>query len=332
LFTGGGGLDLGLEDAGFEIRLCLDSNKAACDTIRLNRPKIPVIEKDICKVTGEDILRPTGLDVGETSLISGGPPCQSFSVLGQRKGLKDPRGGLIFEFVRIVDELKPKAFLLENVNGLTMAHSKRAAERIVDAFNEIGYKPTRRVLDAVNFGVPQYRRRVFFTGGRGVSIEAMPPVVYGDDKQATLLGRRLLHPRAVRWALQSPPPLEGLPNHVKRPHGDRVRKRYEKLRPGQRDKIDHTDRLEWDRPSGTVLVGSAAGGGRPHIHPEEPRVITVREAARLQTFPDDWVFAGSSTEQYRQIGNAVPVLLARAVGESLLQQLHPIRVEATVDS
>ena len=123
------------------------------------------------------------------------------------------------------------------------------------------------------------------------------------------------------WALQS---VEGLPNHDIRKHGDRVRRRYSRIPPGQRDRTDHTDRIDPDRPSGTVLVGSAAGGGRPHIHPYEDRVITVREGARLQSFPDWYVFHGGSTSQYRQIGNAVPPLLAYEVGKAVAHALQEL--------
>jgi DNA (cytosine-5)-methyltransferase 1 len=201
-----------------------------------------------------------------------------------------------------------------------MAHSQHGAYTIIRKFEKLNYKTTFRVLDAVNFGAPQRRKRVFFVGCKDERIHLDPKPTYYSGKQQTLDGQLLLPPRTVRDAFTNPP-LDGLPNHLKRQHGERVHKRYKSLRPGERDKIDHTDRLEWDKPSGTLLVGSSAGGGRPHIHPEEPRVITVREGARLQTFSDTWVFAGTVTDQYRLVGNAVPVVLARAVGEFLLDHL-----------
>ena len=121
--------------------------------------------------------------------------------------------------------------------------------------------------------------------------------------------------------------VENLHNHDIRIHGERVRSRYEKIPPGSRDKVDHTDRIDPEKPSGTVLVGSKAGGGRPHIHPYVPRHITVREAARLQSFPDWYKFLGTSTAQYRQVGNAVPPLLAFAVGKSIQDTLKTLSKE-----
>jgi DNA (cytosine-5)-methyltransferase 1 len=330
LFTGGGGLDIGLEQAGFRVRVCLDMMQASKLTLALNRPEIPFIDRPIEDVTTSEILDKAGLKRGEASLVHGGPPCQSFSVLGKRGGLDDSRGRLIYEFIRVVDEAQPSAFLLENVNGLTMAHSKNAKEVIREEFEKIGYKTTYKTFNAVNFGVPQFRKRVFFAGSKRGFINLDPRPTNSSNAQVSLAWGELLPAMTVRDAFCRRP-MDGLPNHIKREHGSRVRARYLKLKPGKRDKIDHTDRLEWDQPSGTVLVGSSEGGGRPHIHPEEPRVITVREAARLQTFPDDWVFAGTSTAQYRLTGNAVPVSLAKAVGDSLrteLDKLDPVIPEA----
>ena len=321
LFTGGGGLDLGLEQAGFEIRVCLDPMEASKLTFKLNRPGIPFIDRPIENVPTSEILAAAGLRKGEANLVCGGPPCQSFSVLGKRGGLSDSRGRLIFEFIRVVEEAQPKAFLLENVNGLTMAHSKNAKEVIREGFEKIGYRTAYATFNAVDYAAPQYRKRVFFAGSKHGFIKLDPTPTNASSVQASLEWGALPPARTVRDAFTNPP-MEGLPNHVKREHGDRVRARYLALKPGKRDKIDHTDRLEWDKPSGTVLVGSSEGGGRPHIHPEEPRVITVREAARLQTFPDEWVFAGTATAQYRLTGNAVPVALAKAVGLSLRKALE----------
>ena len=123
----------------------------------------------------------------------------------------------------------------------------------------------------------------------------------------------------ARFALEN---IDSLPNHRIRPHGKRVRDRYNNLPPGSRDKVDHTDRIDPDRPSGTVLVGSKAGGGRPFIHPFEPRHLTVREAARLQSFPDWYVFKGTDTWQYRAVGNAVPPLLTKAMGLQIAETLR----------
>ena len=151
-----------------------------------------------------------------------------------------------------------------------------------------------------------------------------PSPRYRDPSSLDLLNQHLPNWLPAKLALEQ---VENLHNHDIRIHGERVRSRYEKIPPGSRDKVDHTDRIDPEKPSGTVLVGSKAGGGRPHIHPYVPRHITVREAARLQSFPDWYKFLGTSTAQYRQVGNAVPPLLAFAVGKSIQDTLKTLSKE-----
>lgn len=168
----------------------------------------------------------------------------------------------------------------------------------------------------MQFGIPQSRERVFIVGFHpdlkidSFSFPEVPTGAFSEELTASM---------PSKYALEN---VNGLPNHDIRIHGERVRSRYEKILPGERDHIDHTDRIDPERPSGTVLVGSSAGGGRPHIHPYEPRVITVREAARLQSFPDWYKFSGSSTEQYRQVGNAVPPLMAYELAMKIREALE----------
>jgi DNA (cytosine-5)-methyltransferase 1 len=156
---------------------------------------------------------------------------------------------------------------------------------------------------------------------------AFPDPEYCDPSSLDLLNQHLPDWIPAKFALEN---VDGLYNHDIRIHGDRVRSRYEEIPQGGRDKIDHTDRIDPERPSGTVLVGSKAGGGRPHIHPYFPRHITVREAARLQSFPDWYRFLGTSTAQYRQVGNAVPPLLALAVGKSIRTALKSLKKKELV--
>ena len=329
LFSGGFGLDLGMEAAGFEAAVCVEIASAMRETIRYNRPHINVIGDDehdrkgnLYELTTSNILQRAGLLHEEADLVVGGPPCQSFSILGKRQGFSDPRGSLMLEFVRVVLEARPKAFILENVIGFKNLHKGAALAQIKEHLERDGY-PSVQVwtLNAVDFGVPQYRERVFLVGFR----EDVPRLPFQKPdpthRPPPSLPRTLFEVpeptddrpeyQQVRHVLQNMP--QHLPNHEFRIHGEAVRTRYEHLAVGDRDRTDHTDRLRWDRPSGTVLVGSSEGGGRPFIHPSEPRHITVREAARLQTFPDTWVFRGSQTDQYRQVGNAVPFYLSRAV-------------------
>ncbi|NWJ47033.1 MAG: DNA cytosine methyltransferase [Chloroflexi bacterium] len=349
LFSGGFGLDLGIEQAAYksnvqiDLRVCLDISLAARETIRLNRPSLNVIGDnegdfggDLYQINSNLILQRANLAIKEADLVVGGPPCQSFSILGNRQGFEDPRGNLMLEFVRVVREIQPKCFVMENVAGFLSVDKGKSYQKVIDLFTEAGYLNTLTwVLDAVNFGVPQFRRRVFIIGFReGMEVRGLvppdstyfPPDAIGNNRNGLIY-------RCVRDVLENMP--DGLANNERRIHSERVRTRYEQLVQGARDRIDHTDRLAWDRPSGTVLVGSTRGGGRPFIHPFEPRHLTVREAARLQGFPDDWVFAGNQTDQYRQVGNAIPPLLSEVVTRQIiafLTQENPNPNEETLET
>lgn len=338
LFSGGFGLDLGMEAAGFEVAICVEIGAAMRETIRYNRPNVKVMGDredeyggDLYKLSTNVILERAGLKKGEVDLIVGGPPCQAFSILGNRQGFTDSRGNLMLEFVRVVKEAQPKCFVMENVAGFLTLHKGAAYAQVVSLLEkedkeEVGYYLHTWKLNAVDYGVPQYRERVFIVGFR----KDLPKPDFIQKPEPThrplnLEAKTLFDTkefvdkrppyRVVRDVLQNLP--TNLLNHEVRLHGPVVSKRYSELPAGSRDRIDHTDRLRWDYPSGTVLVGSSEGGGRPFIHPQEPRHLTVREAARLQAFPDDWFFCGKQTDQYRQVGNAVPPLLAQAVGERI---------------
>lgn len=175
LFSGAGGLDIGFELAGFETAVAVELDPACCDTLRTNRPTVPIINKDVSQVTGEEILSAARLSVGEPALVIGGPPCQSFSLAGLRRGLEDDRGKLLFEYVRIVREILPKGFVLENVKGLTNWDDGRALRMLVEelsrpierdgvVFQYSVFEP--KVLNAVDFGVPQFRERLILVGNR----------------------------------------------------------------------------------------------------------------------------------------------------------------------
>jgi DNA (cytosine-5)-methyltransferase 1 len=185
--------------------------------------------------------------------------------------------------------------------------------------SETGYHIQWTKLNAVWYGAPQYRQRVIAVGFQKEAHAKRfiwPQKIYSESISDQEEGQ--LPPRQAALAFED---VSGLPNHILREHCERVRVRYSQVEPGGRDRKDHTDRVHLERPSGTVLVGSGAGGGRPFIHPIEHRHITVREAARLQSFPDWWEFAGGPTAAYRQVGNAVPPLMARAIAEQIEQAL-----------
>jgi DNA (cytosine-5)-methyltransferase 1 len=320
LFSGAGGLDKGLEMAGFRTVFATDLHEPHCETLRRNFPGAVVVCAKIADLTGDKILRALNRTKGEIDLVAGGPPCQSFSILGKRLSLQDPRGALVYDFVRIIQQVQPRAFLFENVRGITTVNGGRDWHELLSYFREqTDYEIDSALLNAVDFGVPQFRERVFVVGFRdGLGGYSWPSETHVPADQELLIKAGLKPYVTVEQALKR---LDHLPNHLKRIHGPRVAGRYSRTPPGGRDRTDHTDRLELDKPAGTVLVGSSAGGGRPHIHPVEHRHITVREAARLQSFPDDFVFESTPTWQYRQVGNAVPPRLAQSIGERIREAL-----------
>jgi len=317
LFSGGGGLDLGAALAGFKVVFASDVEPEHCNTIAYNFSDCATLPVDVQQLKGAQIRKMAG--VNQFDLLVGGPPCQAFSILGKRESFKDPRGKLVYEYARLVVELKPKAFVFENVPGLLTLNGGKDWLELLEYFKkETGYSLFTSRLNAADFGIPQIRKRIFIIGFRSKKAKfSFPDSLYDNPEKKSNSGKPFWLP--ARYALES---VNGLPNQRIRPHGERVKNRYSAVPPGGRDNIDHTDRIHPDKPSGTVLVGSRAGGGRPHIHPSSPRHITVREAARLQSFPDWYVFQNTETWQYRAVGNAVPPLLAKAVCSSISKVLN----------
>lgn len=318
VFCGGGGLDLGFATAGFKPLFSSDVVPVYCDTIRQNLGGHISEAHDISTLSGQDVLGRVGAQV---DVVIGGPPCQSFSILGARKSTADPRGQLAYEYARFIREIGPQAFLFENVPGLLTVNKGNDWRELLAFFeSETGYHIKWTKLNSVWYGAPQYRQRVIAVGFRSQSHADKfdwPQRIHSEWPDRPELGARL--PRLASLAFEE---LENLPNHIIREHCERVRLRYSLVEPGDRDRKDHTDRVHPNKPSGTVLVGSGAGGGRPFIHPSEHRHITVREAARLQSFPDWWAFAGGPTAAYRQVGNAVPPLMARAIARQIEAALN----------
>jgi DNA (cytosine-5)-methyltransferase 1 len=320
VFCGGGGLDLGFAAAGFNPLFSSDIMPFCCDTLKKNLGSHIIEPHDITTLSGSSVL---GRIKHSVDVVIGGPPCQSFSILGARKSTSDPRGKLVYEYARFIREIQPRAFLLENVPGILTVNKGADWNDMLSFFeSETGYSIKWTKLNAVTFGVPQMRVRVIAVGFRENSdftrFEWATPT-HSESWEQQQLG--FLAPRSANMALED---VSTLANHVLREHGDRVVSRYTEVPPGGRDRKDHTDRIHPNKPSGTVLVGSGAGGGRPFIHPTEHRHITVREAARLQSFPDWWEFSGGPTASYRQVGNAVPPLMSKALAISIAQALRTI--------
>ena len=318
VFCGGGGLDLGFTSAGFKPLFSSDIVPAYCETVHKNLGDHISEPHDINSLSGKVVLNRIGTPA---DVVIGGPPCQSFSILGGRKSTADPRGQLIYQYARFIREVEPKAFLFENVPGILTVNKGQDWKELLAFFeSETGYHIQWTKLNAVWYGAPQYRQRVIAVGFRNEANSKQfkwPQRIYSESMDQQELGR--LTPRHADLAFED---LDDLPNHILRQHCERVRLRYSKVDPGGRDRKDHTDRVHPNRPSGTVLVGSGAGGGRPFIHPRDHRHITVREAARLQSFPDWWEFAGGPTAAYRQVGNAVPPLMAREIAQQIEQALR----------
>lgn len=305
LFSGGGGLDLGAHLAGFESLLVSDIIPRYTETIKQNLPWVEVYNDDAMALTAEKLRELSKIGEEDLDLIIAGPPCQSFSIIGKRKAMDDPRGQLTIKYFELISAIRPKAFVFENVPGLLTVNKGDDFKNLWDFIKSTtGYSIHKEKLNAVDFGVPQYRERIFIVGFRpDIDDSSFQYPTHPTGKYAENLPEKV----PSGWALES---VDGIANHDIRIHTDRVRKRFEQVPQGGRDSGSHSDRLDSKLPSGTVLIGSSAGGGRPHIHPYEPRVLSVREAARIQSFPDWYTFCGSTTEQYRQVGNAVPPLMA----------------------
>lgn len=307
LFSGGGGLDLGAHFAGFKSLFVSDLMPTYTKTIKRNIPSVQVYNDDAMALTADKIKKLAGIDCSPDITIAG-PPCQAFSILGSRKSMDDPRGLLTPKYFELVVGLQPKAFLFENVPGLLSVNGGKDFENLWKYIEKTtGYTLFKQVVKATTCGVPQLRERLIIVGFRpDIDCSTFKFPTQATTKKGTDL------PALVpsRYALEN---VEGLPNHEPRKHTPEVEERFKKLDWGKRDRGSFCDRIHPDYPSHTVVIGSSKGGARPHVHPTAPRVISVREAARLQGFPDWYVFEGSQTEQYRQVGNAVPPLLAYEV-------------------
>lgn len=328
LFAGAGGLAIGLERAGFNAVALNEIDKDGCATLRLNRPNWNVIEGDISNI---DFTEYKNID-----FISGGFPCQAFSYAGNKLGFEDMRGTLFFEFARAIKEIKPKLFLGENVRGLLTHDKGKTLEAIKSVIQELGYTLIEpRVLKAIFYRVPQKRERLFLVCIRNDLIkynnfewpkpfdrvltlkDALKKGVLYDSDCPESQGQ--VYPQRKKEILSMVPPggcWVDLPDDIQREY---MQKSY--FMGG--GKTGMARRLSYDSPSLT-LTCAPAQKQTERCHPEETRPLNIREYARIQTFPDDWEFTGSVSSQYKQIGNAVPVNLAEAVGKKLIELLNNI--------
>lgn len=335
LFAGAGGLALGLEMAGFSTRALIELDEYCCETLRYNAPKyFPnaiIFQKDIAKLDVKEVLDAIQMKAEDIDLIAGGPPCQSFSISKIPKGgrtLDDPRDTLFLHFVRFVKEIRPKVFLMENVPGLLNKAKGTVFCRVLDAFSSIGYTLNYKVLNAADYGVPQIRKRLFILGSIDGRMLRFPEPTH-SKVYPNLMG---LPPyvtiRQAFSTLTSDMPNQELPRHTPK----KIQK-LASLPPGSSWK-KWRFRDAWDKPS-RCITGHCRDDW---THPEEPRAGTVRELATLQTYPTDYVFKGPIMAmnyvrfqfQYRQVGNSVPVLLAKAIGTAILKQLKSVETQQIV--
>lgn len=329
LFAGCGGLALGMEYAGLKSVLLNEIESDACDTLRRNRPNWNIIECDIKKINFKKFKN-------NIDILTGGFPCQAFSYAGKKLGFEDTRGTLFFEYARAINEIRPKVFLAENVRGLLKHNNGETLKTIRNVIEELGYKLIDpRVLKAMFFKVPQKRERLFLIGIRNdiadfVKFKWPSPYKRILTLKDALKAGELYHTDVPSSPFQKyPSRKKEILDHV--PAGGywkdlplRLQKEYMMksfyLGGG---KTGMARRLSWDEPSLT-LTTSPAQKQTERCHPDETRPLTIREYARIQTFPDDWEFSGSLASQYKQIGNAVPVNLAYAVGRSIVRLLNDI--------
>lgn len=343
-FSGGMGLDIGLSKAGLNVKIGQDFEPSCVETMKANGHK--VLAGDIRDIDPQTMLDLAELKQGEAFLVCGGPPCQPFSTAGKRLGINDPRGSLFMDYIRMIDYIKPRFFVMENVKGIMSSPLKHVTtdERndedpeqklgtvldvILSEFEKLEYKTVYGVLDAVNYGVPQFRERFVLIGSRddediylpfptnfqmhqnselrwktvGDAIKDLEDI---DCESATLSEerRKYLHlvPEGGNW--------RNLPeNIVKEAMGGA----YE----SGGGKVGFYRRLSYSQPSPTITT-SPAQKATMLCHPTKDRVLNVKEYARIQQFPDDWIFTGNTAAKYRQIGNAVPVGLGEALGKAIV--------------
>jgi DNA (cytosine-5)-methyltransferase 1 len=325
LFAGAGGLALGLEKAGLSNILLSEIDKNACETLRKNRPEWNVVEGDVAGIDFKPYQ-------GEVDVITGGFPCQAFSFAGKRLGFEDARGTLFFEFARAVKETQPLICVGENVRGLLQHENGKTIEGMISVLDELGYDVIPpRLLKALFYRVPQKRERVFLVGlRRDAKLKFEWPLesneiftVQDALKQGKLypidapVSSGQAYPKNKREIMELIPPggyWRDLPVDLQKTY----MKGSFHLSGG---KTGMARRISWDEPCLT-LTCAPAQKQTERCHPEETRPFTVREYARIQTFTDDWEFAGTLTSQYAQIGNAVPVNLAEAVGKAIIKTLN----------
>lgn len=320
-FAGCGGMDLGLEAAGYKHLAAFEINELFCKTLRRNRPEWnvfgpPTHSGDVSKF--DEVSETLGKVISAPfdGLFVGGPPCQPFSIAANQRFSKsgenfkrvgfshEKNGNLLFDFLRLIIAFQPKAFVIENVPGLRDLDGGIQLKAAIEELTFHGYQVEEPfILNAAYYSVPQQRLRLFVIGSR--------------------TSKTFKHPVPSLETVGAGSVLNGydseLLNNETREHKAESILRYMRLSYGQRDQLGRVDRLDPMLPSKTVIAGGTKGGGRSHLHPEVPRTLSVRECAHLQTFPKEYIFMGANARQFTQVGNAVPPVLAAQIGNSITE-------------
>lgn len=356
LFSGAGGLSLGFEQAGFDIAAAVEIDPIHCAVHKYNFPNSMTICASVAKLTGKEIRLKGKLGNREIDCVFGGAPCQGFSMIGKRI-LEDPRNHLVSHYVRLVGELRPKYCVFENVKGLTIGNHKKFLDELIEALNHTDYNVLLpyRVLNAVDYGVPQDRRRLFLIGARKDQVLPVYPKptnqvsvidAIGDLPDANSFDELLLNDSVpiyfetkseyaskLRCFLIDPDDLSYprdfnphvLTSSMRTAHTELSRRRFTETEHGKTESISRFYKLHPNGVCNTLRAGTDSARGaftspRP-IHPFYPRVITVREAARLHSYPDWFRFHVTKWHGFRQIGNSVPPFLGRAIAKQIVQAL-----------
>jgi DNA (cytosine-5)-methyltransferase 1 len=356
LFAGAGGMSLGFESAGFDVKAAVEYDPIHAATYKFNFPNSTVICQSVSDISGARIRSEAFLP-DDIDVVFGGAPCQGFSLIGKRS-LEDPRNRLVHDFVRLVAEIRPKVFVFENVKGLTIGPHKKFLHELIDEFKrrEFNVREDYLVLNAAEFGVPQERHRLFLIGSRkGISLPEYPkmthftngeifrphtptvwealsdlpdadefPELLDRDWVVTEFGPATSYSRSLRQV----PDAKGrelLSSSLRTIHTALSIKRFAETKPGVVEPVSRFLKLSPEGLCNTIRAGTASDRGaftspRP-IHPYKPRCITVREAARLHSYPDWFRFHVTKWHGFRQVGNSVPPLLAKAVASELLKGL-----------
>ncbi len=366
LFCGAGGLSLGFEMAGFNILAGFEIEPNFLDTYKNSHPNTKGFNVDLNSIDILSFLKDNNIDPKDIDVVIGGPPCQGFSTVGNRM-IDDPRNNLVRIYADIVNEIKPKMFLMENVSGLASMKNGQGdliKDELIDIFNEIGYNVKSKVLLAADYGVPQFRKRIFFVGIRKnykTTFKFPKPTHHDKNSLLTYYENSNMY-LTVRDAISDLPTIEcnesaeeydkypendyqkfcrekspRLFNHKAPNHSKVVIERIKNIPQGgnhgdlpddlklKRGYPNIYGKLDENKPADTITgnCGCASAPGR-FLHPTSNRVITVREASRLQSFPDYVEFMGSSSQQYKQVGNAVPPLLAKAIALEMKKSLSKV--------